>query len=204
MLEFFERNNYMDIRYGDNSRTTFELIKSIENYFKISIDFSSYDQTIPSFTIATGFTVLKALLTLNEAESRVFDFMVSYILHSPVYHADCGFVKRRRGIISGSLYTNIMDSFCNSMILGMASDKLSGLVRFIVYGDDNILLGKHGFPDLVRIEKYLNHLNLNVTYDKKLFSSKFNIDFAGSYWTKKGPERNYKRMILGCVMVKHK
>lgn len=204
LLEYFETHNHMDIRYADTARTTFDLIKSIASYFKVPIDFSSYDQTIPSFTIATSFLMVKALMKLNKEEDRYFDFMVSYILHAPVYHADCGFIRRERGIISGSLFTNIVDSLCNSMILGMASDKLSFLDRTIVYGDDNILLSKYRYPDLSRIESFLNTLGMKITYSRESFSNNFNIEFAGSYWTRQGPERNYKRMILGCVMVKHK
>lgn len=158
-----EKKKNMDVRYGDTPQTTFELIRSIAKTFKIPIDFSSYDQTLPSFTIVAFFLIMKALLKLNENESKVFDYMVSYIINAPIYHEDTGLVSRYRGIISGSLYTNIADSFCNCMILGMANNKNNGLDRAIVYGDDNILVGERRFPNINAIEHYLNTLGMKIT-----------------------------------------
>lgn len=204
IVKLFEQKKDMDIRYGDTPEMTFQMLKLISSFYKMPLDFKSYDQTIPSFVIVACFQALKTLYKLDSYESKVFDFMVSYIINAPIYHNDIGLVPRKRGIISGSFYTNVIDSMGNCVILGIAGGKNNGLDGIRVYGDDNLLIGRHRYPDLTNIESYLSILGMSVTYDRKYFSKTFNTHFSGSFWTRNGPERDIKRMMYGCVLVKHK
>jgi hypothetical protein len=94
--------------------------------------------------------------------------MVSNILHVPIFHDDIGIIKRRRGIISGSYFTNIMDSLANVFILHYCDADTKSLARAIVYGDDNLLCGRTRYPSLKDIQKNLAKMKMAITTDKNL------------------------------------
>lgn len=167
-VEYFLSVNDSDLRFGDDMQATFKLIKEIETLYKVPIDFSSYDQTIPSEILATSFTLLRGLMTLSPYEERVFWTMVSSILHIPIYHSDIGVINRKRGIISGSYYTNIMDSFCNLLILHYCDSEYKSLHRAVVYGDDNLLCGYNTYPNLTRLQRGLKAMLMSITTDRAL------------------------------------
>jgi hypothetical protein len=89
--------------------------------------------------------------------------MVSNILHVPIYHQDIGKVVRRRGIISGSYFTNIMDSLCNVMILHYCDASTKSISRAIVYGDDNLVCGDKQYPNIRVIKRKLSILLMTIT-----------------------------------------
>jgi hypothetical protein len=91
--------------------------------------------------------------------------MVSSICHSPLYHDDIGIVYRNRGIISGSYYTNIVDSLSNILVMNYADFHKRTLSRTIVYGDDNVLIGDNSYPDIVTIKNELKKIGMIITYD---------------------------------------
>jgi len=89
--------------------------------------------------------------------------MVSNILHVPIFQHDIGIIMRRRGIISGSYFTNIMDSLCNLMILHYCDSSTKSISRAIVYGDDNLVCGDKHYPSIRAIEKELTILQMSIT-----------------------------------------
>lgn len=107
--------------------------------------------------------------------------MVSNILHVPIFHDDIGIIIRRRGIISGSYFTNIMDSLSNVFVLHYCDAGIRSLSRAIVYGDDNLLCGSTRYPSLKDIERNLSKLRMCITTKRVLWSNKFATEFAGSY-----------------------
>jgi len=106
--------------------------------------------------------------------------MVSNVLHVPIVHQDIGVIMRKRGIISGSYFTNIMDSLSNVMILHYCDSESRFIQRAIVYGDDNLICTNFGFYDMLKLERELAMLRMKITYDKKDLSKSFETEFAGS------------------------
>lgn len=53
------------------------------------------------------------MLKLSDYDSKLFDLMATYITEAGIFHPDTGYVFRERGIISGSFYTNLIDSLVN-------------------------------------------------------------------------------------------
>lgn len=127
---------------GDTQPVLYSLMKKYNSkQSKFTGDYSSYDQTIPSELIATSMFMLKAKLKLSDFQSNVYDKLVSYIMHSHIYHPLCGFTFRKRGIISGSYYTNIVDGLTNLLMISYSSRCLNMDIDDIkVCGDDNLIV----------------------------------------------------------------
>jgi len=107
--------------------------------------------------------------------------MVSNVLHVPIFHQDIGVIYRRRGIISGSYFTNIMDSLSNIMILHYCDSEKRLIQRAIVYGDDNLICTTFGYYDMISLQKELAILLMKITFEKKDFSKSVETEFAGSH-----------------------
>jgi hypothetical protein len=130
--------------------------------------------------------------------------MVSNILHVPIFHQDIGIIVRRRGIISGSYFTNIMDSLCNVMILHYCDVSTKSISRAIVYGDDNLVCGDKQYPSIRTIQQKLTIFSMTITTSESDWSNSFRTEFAGSVWDKEGPERSIPRMLMGACLQKSK
>lgn len=83
------------------------------------------------------------MLDLNNYESKLFDIMVMYIIESNIYNPHSGFTCRERGLISGSFYTNLIDSICNWYILEYSINHCSSRLRrdsftYSISGDDSV------------------------------------------------------------------
>jgi hypothetical protein len=71
-MQIFSKEKNSDIRFGDRMITTYNLIKSIKDKYKIAADFSSYDQSIPTEIIVTCFTLQRRLMDLTPYEDKLF------------------------------------------------------------------------------------------------------------------------------------
>jgi len=95
--------------------------------------------------------------------------MVQYVISGHIYHPKTGFIKRRRGIASGSVFTNLVDSLANVFILNYCLPKNTGKsnpikINFKVGGDDNVLYSKNKFDYLAicRNANVFLHMILNI------------------------------------------
>lgn len=76
-------------------------------------DYSKFDSTLPKHVIYLCFHIIKSMLRLDKYDSKLFDLMAAYICECNIYHPSTGYTTRGRGIISGSFYTNLIDSISN-------------------------------------------------------------------------------------------
>lgn len=167
---------------------------------KVSGDYSSFDQNMPSHFIVTAFLILKNTLKLNAFQEKVFSLLVSYFLHCRIYHPITGTVFRERGIYSGSYFTSIIGSICNTLLLNYGSD---GPFTEFVSGDD-VILTDFKIGALSDIKKSLKMLGLQLNFERTFKRNEYGWSFLGSNWYKAGPERSVTRMILGAIIVKRK
>lgn len=128
---------------GNKQLDLYELNIKLKNYHKTSGDYSSYDQTIPSFYMLTAFEIIRLMSSIDDNEylSNLFDELTGYIIRGHIYHPNTGVIKRKRGIASGSVFTGIIDSLCNVLILcaTMQHNDLALLTNIFVGGDDSLL-----------------------------------------------------------------
>jgi len=176
------------------------MCKSFKNFCKVSGDYSSYDQTIPSFLIQTSFDIIKGFYNFdNKYQSSLYDKMVKYVIHGPIYHPDIGIINRKRGIASGSVFTNLVDSICNLLIVNYTNRLLGlDLAKLYVCGDDNLMLTSGRLiPDYFgTIIKKVFNMDFEFEHGSRIQKGVQAMQFLGSYWSEDGPHRTVKRMIL--------
>jgi hypothetical protein len=156
-----------DIRYGDTNLVTQKLIKDLSKYYKVPVDFASFDQTIPSEVIFTSLALIRSCMDLSDYESKIFTSIIGYVVAAPIYCESTGLVNRQRGIISGSYFTNCVDSMVNTYVLHYADYFSRVIHRLPVYGDDNIIC---------TISKYFDKRQLHCRLSKIGMSAETNTD----------------------------
>jgi len=79
--------------------------------------------------------------SISAYQKDLFERMVRFVVSGHLYHPRTGFIKRSRGIASGSVFTNLVDSLCNVLILNYCIAKLKNNknIFFKVGGDDNVI-----------------------------------------------------------------
>jgi hypothetical protein len=98
----------------------------------MTLDFSSFDSTVPAFLIRDAFKILRNLFQLDDREEKYWDFIVDYFINTPIMMY--GTVRQKhRGVPSGSCFTNIIDTLCNMIICYYTAS----LFEFSISDDSN-------------------------------------------------------------------
>ena len=102
----------------------------------LSLDYSSFDQTISSWLIRDAFDIIASAFTEYDQELWnvvVNDFIhKNFVLPDRVIHSD-------KGVPSGSMFTQIVDSIVNMLVIKTYLNSKGIKGDMIVMGDDNLL-----------------------------------------------------------------
>lgn len=152
--------------------------------FVLEMDYSKFDATIPSMLIRIAFNIIKHNMVLTEKEGNLFDRYVAHFCQSGFLMPD-GYVYtgRKGGVPSGSIFTSLVDSIVNAILIEYLSIKLGNpVLEYSVLGDDSVA----GFNAPVNIEEVVDilaGLNINVSReDTRLKVSKDKIKFLGHHF----------------------
>lgn len=140
----------------------------------VMLDYSSFDASIPAWVIRDIFNIIKQKFILSKDQEVLFARMVKYFINTPIQNCDGRRFLKDHGVPSGSLWTNIIDSFVNAVILRTTMPLCVGChPRFLqLLGDDSVM----AFPGKCKI----NLLSIaKCIYD--LFGVHVNVE--KSYWT---------------------
>lgn len=152
----------------------------------VSVDYSKFDSTVPSFMWALFYSVVKDVSNASSVSDELLDVLLCYHCYTPYCWNSTKIRYQMRGVPSGSLITSYFDTWVNRVIyyyscLESKNGRSFDEITAFTLGDD-----------LIFIEKYttLNHL-ISVT---KRFSmlierdscsiqtEKDEIDFLGYFW----------------------
>lgn len=144
---------------GKDPSTLRDLIRRArsQKFYWTSLDFSKFDQSVPSWLISWCFSVLKK--SFSQQYWPELDFIEYNFINTEIALPGVGFKKKRKGIPSGSGFTQLVGSMANAvMILSYVAsncvsckfeDKLryvrdeiqdpSGNSCMFVMGDDNLI-----------------------------------------------------------------
>jgi hypothetical protein len=114
------------------------------------IDFSSFDAKVPAWLIRVAFNILRQNIDwerfegkpVNKRDSQkwrnVWDAMVWYFINTPILMPDGRMFRKRRGVPSGSWWTQMIDSVVNYILVVYLTECQSVQVRNLkVLGDDS-------------------------------------------------------------------
>ncbi|GMK36942.1 MAG: RdRP [aquatic viral metagenome] len=152
------------------------------------MDWSKFDSTVPKRVIRVVFDYLKSWFVDQEAQ-RKMDVVADYFMHAGILMPDGRvYVGRKRGIPSGSLFTQIVGSMANYFLiryLGYRTDTWIDGEGILVFGDDSVIpLSKP--PDLVRWSEEAGRLGMVIHPNKQVLTHGA-PHFLGHFWS--GPLR---------------
>nr|UDL14379.1 MAG: putative RNA-dependent RNA polymerase [Partitiviridae sp.] len=137
------------------------------------LDFSSFDSRVPKDLIFKAFSILRSLFSLTPVESRMLDQLRYYFVNTPLNMYGHVYEKRR-GIPSGSGFTQIIGSIVNMIMCVYASLMTQGRYplkpEFSCWlGDDSLLffdegLCKEEFNDIYL--PYFEDFGMEVSKEK--------------------------------------
>lgn len=197
----FQKVMNRDKRYagGSNDEWISKRIHDLSsrfNYF-LSIDYSHYDQSISSWLIEDAFSVVKCAFDLTEEYERMFDMVVYDFVHKSIV-IDCGIVTANKGVLSGSMFTQIIDSIVNWLVIMTYCNAKHLNSDMVVMGDDNAVFFQEDVA-LTDLASYILHnFGLEVHCDDKTFVGKCRRDdvvFLSRTWKQDGPWRHPNELI---------
>jgi hypothetical protein len=164
----------------------------------ISLDYSSFDQTISSWLIEDAFSIIKSCFIMNDKESALFDVIVHDFIHKDFYITE-GVIHSDKGVPSGSMFTQIIDSLVNVIVVNTYFiSKGLGVRKYemMAMGDDNIIFcGKD--IDVNLLSTYISkNFGLLVNSDKsEVGLRRDNPKFLSRFWTYSGRVRHPNQLI---------
>lgn len=171
-----------------------------------SLDYSSYDQSLPGWFINDAFKIVKTWFQLSEYESKLFDVIVGDFIHKGLVADEKGNIVRiHDGVESGSMFTQIIDTLCNFIMMTHFCI-LNGKEMFTdckchICGDDNIVFHGGWFNS----KNYLDFIYAVYGVKGNLDKSQTNKDssqdpeYLSRSWTPQGPYRPWFELLVKLV-----
>lgn len=133
---------------GKSDSQISRILKEYKKWYKYSftIDMSRFDSSIPAFMILKAFECLKVMFENDKNFDPVgWDVMVNSFINKSIYDPNTGeLVKVHHGVPSGSMWTNIIDSVVNRLMMEAFFCDI-GITHYgmNVMGDDNLNFSNH-------------------------------------------------------------
>lgn len=157
----------------------------------ISLDYSHFDQSISSWLIEDAFKIIRASFSdMSDQDQKLWDVVIEDFIHKNFVTAN-GVVHSDKGVPSGSMFTQIIDSLVNILMIKtflIAKGERGGM---IVMGDDNLLYTNYHF-DKYEIATYLSkNFGVEVNADKTTEGSmRDDPQFLSRSWRANGQWRH--------------
>jgi hypothetical protein len=184
--------------FGQTYRSIGAMISAMQSRRKhvYGLDFSGFDSSIPAKLIDDAFGILKTHLSLDDADKRVMDMLVSDFIHTRIVLPDGTMWRVHRGVPSGSAFTSLVDSVCNLIVLQYCWIKLTGHELdeddICVLGDDSVVASNY-YLSMDEIASAASDLGMVLSTDRnkservRLGQS---VPFLGHRWKCGAPRRD--------------
>lgn len=164
-----------------------------------SIDFSSFDATISSWLIEDAFSIVRAgFKNLTQELERDFEIMVHDFIHKKFLLSE-GLLKVDKGVPSGSMWTQIIDSIVNVIVVRTYYASRNAKSFQIAMGDDDCIF-TNVEEDLSNIASYImKNFGLIVKVDDKsamgYTNNRAGIKFLSRFWRMDGQYRHPNQIL---------
>lgn len=167
------------------------IISGLRNRFRhwYSIDYSSFDQSISDWLIRDVFSIIHD--SFKVVDEELWQVIVDDFIEKNYISPFNGIVHSIKGVPSGSMFTQIVDSLVNLIIIQTYLFSIGVCGDMIVMGDDNLLYTSDEI-DLDQLSSYvLKNFGIRVNSVKSHSGDRY-IDpiFLSRTWTCVGQERN--------------
>lgn len=162
----------------------------------ISLDYSSYDQSISAWMIREAFDVIREAFDSHEFDEELFKIIREDFINK-VFITPDGLVEAHKGVPSGSMWTQIIDSIVNRLMIDtyMNAIKCSDY-RMLIMGDDNLIFINQDI-DITSMSDYLmRNFGCEMNPSKVDFGlTSGDIVYLSRYWRDDGVWRHPNVLI---------
>nr|UDL14368.1 MAG: putative RNA-dependent RNA polymerase [Partitiviridae sp.] len=180
-------------------------------------DYSGFDSTVPAWIIRDIFNVLEQKMDFSkvtdgvntfdvnpEEERRKFRKLVSYFINTTIQNCDGRRFQKAHGVPSGSMFTNIIDTFVNMLLSRVLVTVCSQCepVFDVYFGDDGLIaIPPEGLIDMRKYRAAAKELFGMVLNAKKSYftTTISNVHFLGYYNYYGSPYKQSAEMIASML-----
>lgn len=182
---------------GKNDNVISNIIANMRTKYRnyYSIDYSAFDQSISSWLIRDCFNILRRLLVMDKFESDLFTVVENDFIRKRFLISSNHEVVSTRGIPSGSMFTQIIGSMCNYVMVRTFMRSVNVKNEMVVMGDDNLIYSdRSGLMN--ELGSYLNkNFGVKVNVDKSTVGGTDDPEFLSRYWGPVGPYKHENLLI---------
>jgi hypothetical protein len=193
-------SHFRDVRSfagGKDDREIASIISDMRSRFKYhtSMDYSQFDQSISDWLIRDAFDLVRNCFVLEGEDTFKFECVVNDFINKD-FLIDKGLVRSNKGVPSGSMFTQIIGSLVNQIVLHTYLNSIGSYGEMMVMGDDNLVFTRDEI-DLDHLSSYVLHnFGLIINPSKSSQGSyKDDPEFLSRRWTSLGPTRAWQAVL---------
>lgn len=159
-------------------------------YFQ-TMDFKSFDKTVPAWLIEVAFDILLDNLNIQDYQDyglasarkmlNMWRYIINYFINTPIRLCNGERYRKRSGVASGSYFTQLIDSVVNAILINWVHIKITDQFPYdyLVMGDDS-LAASRGYLDYDEVQDLLDGIGMNINFKKSAQSKYLNrLSFIG-------------------------
>lgn len=165
------------------------LVPIVNMPIRYGIDFSGFDSSISVSLIKMAFSILRTHFPKLEGQyARAWRLVENYFINTPIIMPDGDVYRKRRGVPSGSYFTQMIDSIVNFFAIQYASSRIQGRLipegKLLVLGDDSVF-GSLEYVNLKAYARELGTLGLKMNVEKSMANCfPADLQFLGHSWNR--------------------
>lgn len=197
LIETFKKKRtpiaYGMYRYELGARLDFNM--NLRNV--VSLDYSKFDSTVPTELILVAFNILWTWF--DNVSLREVEIIENYFINTPIVMPDGHLYSgKNHGIPSGSLFTNLIGSIVNYILLVAVIEKFQlqfYYYKILVLGDDSIFCTNKDV-NIHAIAKYISSFGMKINVKKSVVRRPDQpYHFLGFEWEKGIPRREVNSIL---------
>ena len=180
---------------NDNQLHNIVVVEKQNHRNWLSLDYSKYDQSISDWLIYDAFEIIESAFTTID-DKELLEVVKNDFVNKVFIDGDQQLHHSTKGVPSGSMFTQIIDSIVNYLIIQTYMLSINSKFECIIMGDDNLIFS-HDDLDKTRLCSYLSK-NFGITAnDQKTTFGTYKQDpqFLSRTWTMLGPWRTPEILI---------
>jgi hypothetical protein len=146
------------------------------------LDFSKFDAYVPAYLIDIAWIILRELFDLSDPLNEIaFNYAETLFKCTPIVMPDGKLYYVRAGVPSGSLFTQIVDSIVNLILVyALQIEKLGHVEPTYVMGDDSIFSSSQPTIAIAEAAQFYRQFGMVLNEEKSIITDRYDqILFLG-------------------------